>query len=240
MSWVISREEWIRVYNYITTHLPELNFARDQLATDILSAIISKHRSVLPLEEFLEDLRGFDLAVVVGCSESLYKDLATLGKLTARNDGVLLVAADGAVSALLEHGFVPHLVVSDLDGDFNSIKKASSMGSIVVTHAHGDNISKLRRVLELEGPVIGSTQVEPRPHVHNFGGFTDGDRALYILYHAGYRRIILAGFNFDEPHVCPGKVVVDYAVKKKKLDVAKWLISLLEDKGLQVVNTREL
>ncbi|MEM4562223.1 MAG: hypothetical protein QW123_05050, partial [Desulfurococcaceae archaeon] len=62
MSWVISREEWIRVYNYITTHLPELNFARDQLATDILSAIISKHRGVLPLEEFLEDLRGFDLA----------------------------------------------------------------------------------------------------------------------------------------------------------------------------------
>lgn len=240
MSWLISRDEWINIYLYITNYLSELNFARDQHAADLLSIIISKHGKVLSLEEFLSALRGYELAAVVGCSETLHEDLTVLKKLLEKYKRALVVAADGAIHELLKHGTIPRVVATDLNGNIDCIKEASRRGSIVVVHAHGDNVEKLNRVLELEGPVIGSTQVEPRPNVHNFGGFTDGDRAVYMLYHAGYREILLAGFDFEKPSACPGKVLVNKLAKKKKLEIAKWLISLLEDRGLRVVNIRDM
>jgi hypothetical protein len=67
--------------------------------------------------------------------------------------------------------------------------------------------------------VIGSTQAVPLENVFNFGGFTDGDRAVYVAHEFGAGTIKLAGFFFDDPVVSPAK--------SKKLKWARRLISSL-------------
>lgn len=239
MSWLVSRNEWLRIYSRIRELFPELDFSRDQAAADTLSLLLSNHAGVVDLEELFSYLSSYDTAIVVGCSEELAGEAMILRDIL-RQRRALIASANGATSDLLSIGITPTLIVTDLDGDFTAISEASARKSIVVIHAHGDNLEKLPLVNQLKGPVIGSTQVEPRPHVHNFGGFTDGDRAVYILFHAGFRKIYLAGFNFEKPSSCRGKHLLNIAVKKKKLEVAKWLISLLEEKGLEVCSIREL
>ena len=46
-------------------------------------------------------------------------------------------------------------------------------------------------------PVIGTTQIEPISDVYNFGGFTDGDRAVFLAEHFGAKEIELVGFDFE-------------------------------------------
>jgi uncharacterized Rossmann fold enzyme len=108
-------------------------------------------------------------------------------------------SADGATESLLSQGITPDIVVTDLDGKLTKLLKASSLGSITVAHAHGDNDQLLRNWLHLfEGPVVGTTQVEPLGLLRNYGGFTDGDRAVMLAYHHGARRIILGGMDFGD------------------------------------------
>jgi len=79
-------------------------------------------------------------------------------------------------------------------------------GTIAVVHAHGDNMPLLRHwVPRLPGPVVGTTQAAPLPHVHNFGGFTDGDRAVFAADHLGAARIAIIGFDLDDTRVDPFK-----------------------------------
>ena len=235
MSWLINKEEWNSLYSEIKRRIPQLNFSRDQQAADLLSEIISSTGRGLELPEFLEAIRGRENAVVVGCAEGAYGEAAEYLAQQCR-DKVLVVAADGATRILLELGVTPDLVVTDLDGDMGALLSASEKGAITVIHAHGDNINYLQSTRLFQGRIVGSTQVEPRPWVHNFGGFTDGDRALFILYHAGYRRIHLAGFNLDKPSVCPGKVGGDPVVKGAKLSIARLLFSYLESKGVKLLS----
>lgn len=211
----------------------------DQYATDVLSNLLAKHPQAIDFQEFSRRISGYDEVVVFGCGERLINDIE-LVKDSVPLEKTLLVAADGAAKPLIEHGLTPHLIVSDLDGDVDILIESSRRGSVIVVHAHGDNVDKLKLVQSLEGLVIGSTQVEPRPLVYNFGGFTDGDRSVYIVFYAGYRKVYLAGFDFERPSVCPGKRMLNPDVKRKKLEVARWLISILINRGLRVVNASDL
>ncbi|MEZ5336103.1 MAG: hypothetical protein R2741_13165 [Methanolobus sp.] len=53
-------------------------------------------------------------------------------------------------------------------------------------------------------------------NVYNFGGFSDGDRCVYLAKEFGAASITLIGFDFDDLYVNP--------VKKKKLKWARLLI----------------
>ncbi|NIP36291.1 MAG: hypothetical protein GWN18_15205, partial [Thermoplasmata archaeon] len=53
-------------------------------------------------------------------------------------------------------------------------------------------------VPRFEGRLLGTTQSTPIEHVHNFGGFTDGDRCAYLCDHFGATSVILVAFNFDD------------------------------------------
>ena len=77
---------------------------------------------------------------------------------------------------------------------------------------------------------MGSTQSTPLKNVYNFGGFTDGDRCVFLAIELKARLIILAGMDF-------GDIVTNYSrpelgksvdnadeIKKLKLDYAKRLI----------------
>jgi 2-amino-4-hydroxy-6-hydroxymethyldihydropteridine diphosphokinase len=109
-----------------------------------------------------------------------------------------IVAADGAARVCLEAGLTPDVVVTDLDGPVPSELSANAAGSLVVIHAHGDNVPALERwIPEFSGELAGSWAGPPRDGVLDVGGFTDGDRAVLLAEHVGARRILLWGFDFE-------------------------------------------
>jgi hypothetical protein len=142
----------------------------------------------------------------------------------------VIISVDGTTSILIKNRIVPDIIVTDLDGIVSDQIFATDMGSIAVIHAHGDNITQLKRwIPEFEGEILGTTQSCPLPNVYNFGGFTDGDRAVCIAKHFGASSITLYGFEFTD--VVPKSVKhgkMKLKLKRKKLRWAKKLIELLD------------
>lgn len=135
----------------------------------------------------------------------------------------VVVAADEATSVALPHGILPTIIVTDLDGRVRDQLEANRRGSLVAIHAHGDNIPSLRRWAPSFGAsTLGTTQAKPFDEIHNFGGFTDGDRAVYLADAGGAGEIRLVGFDFENPNPKDRPT----AVKLRKL---AWARRLLED-----------
>lgn len=132
----------------------------------------------------------------------------------------VVFAADAAADVLDSHGIYPDAVFTDLDGASDRLLELNTDGTIVVVHAHGDNIALLKHwVPRFEGPLVGTTQSTPLPHVHNFGGFSDGDRAVFAADELGAADITLIGFDLDDNDVDP--------VKRGKLIWARKLLALI-------------
>jgi 2-amino-4-hydroxy-6-hydroxymethyldihydropteridine diphosphokinase len=117
----------------------------------------------------------------------------------------------------------PEVICTDSDGNSESdIEKeimACERGSIVLIHAHGDNIDKLKNTCPFK-LFIATTQARPFDKVYNFGRFSDGDRCVFVARNLGAYSIKLAGFYFEDPDVNP--------IKKNKLKLAKKLMGILE------------
>ncbi|AFK22429.1 hypothetical protein Py04_0837 [Pyrococcus sp. ST04] len=144
------------------------------------------------------------------------------------------IAADGATTALLERGIIPDIVVTDLDGRIRDLIRASGR-SVMVVHAHGDNMDKLPLVTNFP-VVLGTCQTEPLDIVYNFGGFTDGDRAAFLAEELGAREIILVGFDFSDMVGKWSKPwlrdhTTAWEEKRKKLEFAKELLQWLKSHG---------
>jgi hypothetical protein len=138
-----------------------------------------------------------------------------LGKISG-----IVFAADAAAYVLDSHGIRPDAVFTDLDGAADRILELNREGTIVVIHAHGDNIPLLNHwVPRFPGPLVATTQSTPLPHVHNFGGFTDGDRAVFAADELGASSITLAGFDLDDRNIDP--------LKRGKLFWARRLLALI-------------
>lgn len=136
-----------------------------------------------------------------------------------RVEGTVL-AADAAAEVLADHGIRPDAVFTDLDGATDAFIDLSRQGTVMVVHAHGDNIPLLRHwVPLLPGPLVATTQAAPLPHVHNFGGFTDGDRAVFAADELGAVRVRIIGFDLADKNVDP--------VKRGKLYWAGELLRLI-------------
>jgi len=132
----------------------------------------------------------------------------------------VVFAADAASDVLDAYGIRPDAVFTDLDGASDRLLALNKEGTIVVVHAHGDNIALLKHWVPLfEGPLVATTQGTPLPHVHNFGGFSDGDRAVFAADELGAEQITLIGFDLDDKAVDP--------VKHGKLIWARKLLTLI-------------
>lgn len=168
---------------------------RDREAARLLGELLRERPCLLgPLRERMEE-RG--VAVVAGAADELSRDARSLATLGQRG-GYLLLAADGAAGGLMEQGLVPDIVVTDLDGGLPLLRRAWGMGATLFIHAHGDNIPYLRGAAESFPERAEATcQCEPLGHIHNLGGFTDGDRAVYIAAALGARRIVTIGMCLD-------------------------------------------
>ena len=133
--------------------------------------------------------------VVIGSGPSLSRDInkiKNLPKLTK-------IAADSSVKILVENQIIPEIIVTDLDGDEHTLKKLARTNSVFVVHAHGDNIEKIKIAKRFKH-WIGTTQSTAFGKLQNFGGFTDGDRAVFLASHFCAEKIILIGMDFGEPN----------------------------------------
>ena len=136
-----------------------------------------------------------------------------------RIEGTVL-AADAAAEVLAGHGIRPDAVFTDLDGATDTFVDLSRQGTVMVVHAHGDNVPLIRHwVPRLPGPLVATTQAAPFAHIHNFGGFTDGDRAVFAADDLGAASIRIIGFDLADKNVDP--------VKRGKLYWAGVLLRLI-------------
>lgn len=129
------------------------------------------------------------------------------------------IAAGSALTRMLEEGTEPDLIVTDMDGDTDLQREMNLDGVPIVIHAHGDNIQLIKEwATKFKGHVISTCQCKPpNENIYNFGGFTDGDRAAFIADQFGGEKIILNGWDFENP--CP-----ESEIKKEKLKWAKRLL----------------
>jgi len=231
VSWIINKDEWSKWYTHIKSKL-RVTFARDQEATDLLSRML-ENKNTITFGNLQDTFSEFEHAIVVGAGPSLEKSdkiVRNLGK------SVLLISADGATSFLIENNVIPHVIVTDLDGKVQDILYANEKGSITIIHGHGDNIEALKKYVRLfKGKIMGSTQVEPRPFVYNFGGFTDGDRGVFLAAFLNIKNILLIGMDFGNiigKYSKPGLKSSQPAseIKCEKLKIAKELINWITSK----------
>jgi hypothetical protein len=237
-------EKWRPWYERIVT---TFGFDRtaDERSADLLERLIQGKAIGV---SFLRKLVQGETVVVFGCGPSVERNINEFITAPVR-DGSIVLAADGASTPLVTIGhIVPRIVVTDFDGGVEDIVSASRGGSLVVVHAHGDNMSALKTHVPKFMSMLGSTQVEPRPNVNNFGGFTDGDRSAFLAEEAGAKRVILLGMDFGRvvgKYSKPGHMI-DYPagpVKIRKLRLAKelltWLASWASTEILNATGSRE-
>lgn len=186
-------DEWAPVYESIRAEFG-FDLAAERRAADRLVALAPDIDAATSLTRARARIEGRD-AVIVGLAPSAGPP--PLWRLPPGGRRPAILAADGATQACLTAGLVPDLVVTDLDGPVASEVAAQARGSLVVVHAHGDNLAALERwVPQLRGDLAGSWAGPPTAALFDVGGFTDGDRAAYLAAECGARRVLLWGFDF--------------------------------------------
>ena len=198
--------------------LKELNYSekKDKESAVILDSILKNNNSTEKIRKLIQGETVF----VIGSGPSLSIAIPKLKKLKKS----IKIAADSSLKPLIDNGIIPDIIVTDLDGNEDAIKKMSKTKSIFVIHAHGDNIKKLQMVKKIKNS-IGTTQTNPFNKIQNFGGFTDGDRGVFLANHFNAKRIILFGMDFGNQI---GKFSntnrSDREMKLKKLKIGKELL----------------
>ncbi|MFN3384904.1 MAG: 6-hydroxymethylpterin diphosphokinase MptE-like protein [Archaeoglobaceae archaeon] len=192
-------EQWLKIYEEI---LRDFGFSKEK-DEESARLIAELGKDKLLDSSVLERLRGKDVAVIGGAyeNEKIEEDFViTAGK------------------AIEKVSLIPSVHVTDLEEPLEKLLELEKKGCILVIHAHGDNVSRIREVIPRLRNFVATTQSRPFDRVYNFGGFTDGDRAVLIAKNFGARKIVLYGFNFEKAE----------GVKLRKL---KWAKKILEIEG---------
>jgi uncharacterized Rossmann fold enzyme len=220
-------EKWTPIYEGICKDFgfdPRL----DLECAETLSSILGS-KSDTSLQSVRERVSG--VVLVCGGGKALADELSSIAIIWP------VVAADSATTVILESGITPDIIVTDLDGVVEDQIECNNRGTPVLVHAHGDNRKSIARYAPaFKGPIVGTCQCNPPPHIFNFGGFTDGDRAACICSELGSKKILLAGFDFENPSQKPGK---SGDIKKRKLTWAKKILGVLGDDGIEVAPVTE-
>ncbi|MHA1729449.1 MAG: 6-hydroxymethylpterin diphosphokinase MptE-like protein [Promethearchaeota archaeon] len=193
---IIKDEEFSEKYRNIIRILG-LSNADDRKSRNLLFSILSQSsHGMNALQKnfmFLESLfQTHDRIIIFGGGP----DVGLLFKLNTMDSGVslaqtiekrnlLIIAVDGATEILYQNNIIPQIIFTDLDGiRLKTVSRSEFKSTLFIIHAHGDNINKLVSFKDFVSKhrfVIGTTQVQTKFPVINHGGFTDGDRALYLI-----------------------------------------------------------
>jgi uncharacterized Rossmann fold enzyme len=247
---VMKFEIWLNYYNKI---LDDFGFSRedDEKSAILLNKILSENNfySLDFLKTYIDESTDEKtIFIVFGAGPSIKKHIKKFKELLNNSksfENFFIISADGATTALLEDGIIPDVVVSDLDGKMEDLLSANEKGSIFVIHAHGNNYDLIKEYGNIFNKSIGTTQSKPFGKLYNFGGFTDGDRAVFLAVELFAKKILLAGFDFgnyvskySRPNITKDIEVAD-DIKRKKLKYAKELIDwivLNEDVDIQYID----
>ena len=177
-------------------------------------------------KQFQDMIKGKTI-FIIGAGPSLSKSLKHIKK----SKNITKIVADGAVRALLEKNIKPDILVTDLDGDLESIKKIGRTKIPIIVHAHGNNSDRLE-IIKGFSNVIGSTQTRKFGKLENFGGFTDGDRCVFLAEYFNASKIILIGMDFGQKIGKYSKHrVINRRTKIKKLKFGKMIIEWFATKS---------
>ncbi|MDX1596077.1 MAG: 6-hydroxymethylpterin diphosphokinase MptE-like protein [Nitrosopumilaceae archaeon] len=212
---------WNEKYSEI---LKEFGYNRttDNKSAKLLNSILDKPISEKTLQNKIKNQTVF----VVGSGYSLYKSYNALRKFKDKT----IIAADSSLESLLQNKITPDIVVTDLDGSIQSLKQLAKTKTIFVVHAHADNITKIPFVTNFKN-CIGTTQSNPIGRIKNFGGFTDGDRAVFLASYFQAKKIILFGMDFGKRISRISKTKPsERTTKLKKLKMGKKLLEWLAQK----------
>lgn len=195
----------------------------DHNSAILLDSIIKKRFSLTKLKKMICG----KIVFVVGAGPSLQSSVGTLRK----HKNIVTICADGALTLLIQNGIRPKIIVTDLDGDLELLKKIKKTNTVFVVHAHGDNVDKLDFAKNFKN-CIGTTQTDEIGKVCNFGGFTDGDRCVFLASHFGAKKIVLFGMDFGTRIGKYSKTNnADKKTKRKKLKYGKMLLEWLVKKS---------
>lgn len=222
-------KEWEPIYNKIAK---DFNYPlkNEEKSAKILNKLLKNNN--LKLLKKLNNLINGKHVFIFGAGSSIEESLKTQKQFFIDK---IKIVADGVTTLLLKNNIKPDVIVTDLDGKINDQILANKNGSFMIIHAHGDNIEKIRNfVPKFTGDIIGTTQIDPDSYknIFNFGGFTDGDRAVFIADHFHAKTITLLGFDFNSE-------IGKYSYMKnkdpsQKLKKLKWCKNLI--KSLKKIN----
>ena len=172
----------------------------DLLATEKMHSLLSAQAVRKTLRK-LKTLIKNKWVFIFAPGPSLIDSLEQLNDfLKEYRKDIVVIAVDGASQALLESNITIDSIITDLDGSLVAIRESFKNGSIIVIHAHGDNMTKINEIKDIipkEG-VLGTTQTKETTKLKNLGGFTDGDRAAFLVANFGAKKVILVGFDFGD------------------------------------------
>lgn len=210
---------WNSRYNEI---IKEFQYQRkkDNESAIILDSLLKNKNLLKDIKKLIENQNVF----IIGAGPSLSNSIPFL-----KNKKNIKIVADSAVKLLVENGIKPDIVITDLDGDLDVLKKIGRTKTLFVVHAHGDNILKLNFVKNFKN-CIGTTQTKPFGKLYNFGGFTDGDRAVFLASYLDAKKIILFGMDFGNrigrfSNTKPSERKIKLKKLKKGKNLLEWLSS---------------
>lgn len=173
--------------------------------------------------KLLGELRGSDGIEVLNKIKGT--EVEVLGPYGEVATGEINMIAGAALSHVGEIDVENSLLITDLDGNTDLQMEQNKKGLTTLIHAHGDNVDLIKKYSpKFTGHVISTCQCRPPDDVYNFGGFTDGDRCVFLADHFEAEKILLNGWDFDNPASKGG----DKKIKRKKLVWAQKLISMVE------------
>jgi 2-amino-4-hydroxy-6-hydroxymethyldihydropteridine diphosphokinase len=217
--------DWYPYYLEIVFGL-NLDVKKDFLSSLLLSNLVSDRSLNLSYFKKLKNKK----ILVIGAGPSIEEPL--IQKFIKDHSNFIIISADGATELCLQLNIIPDFVVTDLDGDIDSLISANKIGSMLLVHAHGDNIDKILKFVPRFKQFIGTTQFIPLQNIYNFGGFTDGDRCVFLADEFQSTEIWLVGMDFTSSiGYFSKKMRYNFKLKKKKLSIGKHLIEILAKKS---------
>lgn len=232
MNWLT----WQPLYQEVATDLG-LSIPKDYTIAEKYKILVNQsHKN--GFTSILEKIYSLkkEKSWIFGAGPSLEQDF-TIFQDNYSPEHDLVVGVDGACLFLLEKEIYPDIIFSDGDGSLEALLTCIQHGSMIVLHAHGDNFTIISDFFPKvqNYTVLPTVQTEPyEPYLYNFGGFTDGDRAISaILEWFKQITILLLGFTFGKiqgRYSKPNKLKEDAEAsefKQKKLTFAKRYIAIL-------------
>ncbi|AEA46100.1 6-hydroxymethylpterin diphosphokinase MptE-like protein [Archaeoglobus veneficus] len=197
-------EDWFNFYSQI---LSDFGFSaeKDEEAARLMHSL--GREKLLDSSVLREKIEGKSVAVIG----------YAINEEEIENIGEEVIVTAG--KAVFRCKLTPDIHVTDMEESVDTLVELEKQGCILILHAHGDNMDRIRDVVPKVGRFIGTTQSKPFNRIYNFGGFTDGDRAAILAKEMGASRITLYGFDFDDAE----------GLKRKKL---RWARRILEFEGL--------